>query len=587
MASYASLRRERNVHAVTINDARYLQEALKNTLFNARTRLLTPIVLAVCFSSMAGWPFAAGWAIATLLIEVLGPRAERMRLWSSHPRFATRLAIGYVSLHHGVLAALGVAAALNGGMWGLVCGECMLLALMMYVTVSAKRSALYYYAAIWPLVLSSLGIAAHGLTMSGSQWDRPATLLLGVGLFILHSHHNAKANRLSAIVVEEARDRAEAATAAKSAFVAMVSHELRTPISGIVAGSAELEAAAPNAAIRNNALLITKSARMMRQLLDDLLDLSKLDAGRMSVEEVTFDARDALADAIGFWRPELRRRSLGFRVQGMRQVPRWLVGDPTRLRQILNNLFSNAVKFTETGVITLRATVSSSDDGRVRVNLDVIDTGPGMSEAQLGRLFTAYDQLSASTARTHGGTGLGLHLSREFARLMGGELTATSVLGEGSAFNLTIDVPIAAAPQIVTDEAVIAIDGLRLLIVDDHEVNRQAFSLMLAPIASRIVCAADGEEALELLGADSYDLVLMDIHMPRLGGIEATRRLRASASPSQGAAVIALSGAGSAEDMRACKAAGMDGFVTKPVEARELFTAIEQALVRQPERMAV
>jgi signal transduction histidine kinase/ActR/RegA family two-component response regulator len=576
------------MHAVTINDARYLQEALKNTLFNARTRLLTPIVLAVCFSSMAGWPFAAAWAIATLLVEALGPRAERMRLWSSHRRSAPWLAIGYVSLHHAILAALGVAAALNGGMWGLVCGECMLLALMMYVTVCAKRSAIYYYAAIWPLVLGALGIAAHGLTVSGSQWNRPATLLLGVGLFVLHTHHNAKANRLSAIMVEEARDRAEAATAAKSAFVAMVSHELRTPISGIVAGAAELEAAAPNAAIRNNALLITRSARMMRQLLDDLLDLSKLDAGRMSVEAVTFNARDALADAIGFWRPELRRRSLRFHVQGMRQVPRWLVGDPTRLRQILNNLFSNAVKFTETGGVGLCATVSASDNGRVRLDLDVIDTGPGMSEAQLDRLFTAYDQLSASTARTHGGTGLGLHLSREFARLMGGELTATSILGEGSRFSLTIDVPIAAPPQSVADdEAAVAIDGLQLLIVDDHEVNRQAFSLMLAPICARIVCAADGEEALALLGASTYDLVLMDIHMPRLGGIEATRRLRASSGPSRDAAVIALSGAGSAEDMRACKAAGMDGFVTKPVEARELFTAIEQALVQQPERMAV
>jgi signal transduction histidine kinase len=328
MASCVQLRLERNVLAVTTNDARYLQDALKNTLFNTRTRMLTPIVLAICFSSMTGWPFAAGWAIATLLAEVLGPPAERTTLWSSRPPVATWLAIGYISLYHGVLAALGVAAALNGGMWGLVCGECMLLALMMYVTVRAKRSALYYYSAMWPLVLGSLGIAAYGITASRSHWDRPATLLLGVGLFILHSHHNAEANRSSAIVVEEARDRAEAATAAKSAFVAMVSHELRTPISGIVAGAAELEAAAPNAATRNNALLITKSARMMRQLLDDLLDLSKLEAGRMSVEEVTFQARDTLADAIRFWRPELRRRSLGFRVQGMRQVPRWLVRRP-------------------------------------------------------------------------------------------------------------------------------------------------------------------------------------------------------------------------------------------------------------------
>jgi signal transduction histidine kinase/ActR/RegA family two-component response regulator len=573
--------------AVTTNDARYLQEALKNTLLNARTRALQPILLAVLFSSMTGWRFAAGWVVATFTGEFLGSRAERMSLWSSRPRAACWLASAHLSLYHCVMGALGVAAALNGGMWGLVCGECMLLALMMYVTVCAKRSALYYYASIWPLMLGALGAAAYGLAESGSDWVRPATLLLGVGLFALHTHHNAKANRLTAILVEEAKDRAEAATAAKSAFVAMVSHELRTPISGIVAGAAELEAAAPSAAIRNNALLITQSARMMRQLLNDLLDLSKIEAGRMSVEAEAFDARAALAEAIRFWRPELRRRSLRLRIRGMRPVPRWLVGDPTRLRQILNNLFSNAVKFTETGGVTLSAAVSPSDDGGVRLQLDIVDTGPGMSEAQLGRLFTAYDQLSASTARTHGGTGLGLHLSREFARLMGGDLTAAGVLGEGSSFSLAVDLPIAPTPEVAAEEEAAAIEGLRLLIVDDHAVNRQAFSLMLAPIAAQIACATDGEEALELLGTDAYDLVLMDINMPRLGGVETTRRLRASSSPSRDAVVIALSGSCSAEDVSACRSAGMDGHVVKPVEARELFAAIERALAREPERAVV
>jgi signal transduction histidine kinase/ActR/RegA family two-component response regulator len=485
------------------------------------------------------------------------------------------------------MGLLGVAAALRGGLWGLVCGECMLLALMMYVTVCAKRSAFYYYASIWPLVLGSLGVAGYALVVSGSDWIRAATLLLGVGLFSLHTHHNAKVNRESAIAVEEAKERAEAATAAKSAFVAMVSHELRTPISGIVAGAAELEAVAPTAGIRNNAQLISQSARMMRQLLNDLLDLSKLEAGRMTVEETTFDARAALAEAIRFWRPELRRRSLCFRVEGMRRVPRWLVGDPTRLRQILNNLFSNAVKFTEAGGVTLRVGISPAAEGRVALGLDVIDTGPGMNEAQLGRLFTAYDQLAASTARTHGGTGLGLHLSRNFARLMGGDLTATSLPGAGATFSLTVDLALATPVEVQADPEPVAFGNSRLLIVDDHEVNRRAFSLMLAPISTSITCAADGEEALELLSAEAYDLVLMDINMPRLGGIETARRLRASQGPSRDAAVIALSGSASDEDKRACAAAGMDGFVTKPVEARELFGAIALALAQAPQRVAV
>jgi CheY-like chemotaxis protein len=170
---------------------------------------------------------------------------------------------------------------------------------------------------------------------------------------------------------------------------------------------------------------------------------------------------------------------------------------------------------------------------------------------------------------------------------MGGDLTAAGAPREGATFSLTVDLPLAAAPQSASDADAIAIDGLRVLIVDDHEVNRRAFSLMLAPICGSITCVADGEEALALLSAEAYDLVMMDINMPRLGGIEATRRLRAQSGPSQGAAVVALSGSGSAEDQRACAAAGMDGFVTKPVEARELFAAIEQALVQEPERAAV
>nr|QQZ50698.1 response regulator [Phenylobacterium glaciei] len=207
----------------------------------------------------------------------------------------------------------------------------------------------------------------------------------------------------------------------------------------------------------------------------------------------------------------------------------------------------------------------------------MIDTGPGMTDEQIGGLFTAYGQLSNSVARTHGGTGLGLNISRELARLMGGELVAQSAPGQGATFRLSLDLAVGQA-DVTAEDAPQEHTGLRVLIVDDHEINRRAFTLILRDAVDFISTAENGQDALDTLALEAFDIVLMDLNMPKMGGLEATRALRAGTGPNRRTPVIALTASAARTEIDVCLAAGMNAFVMKPVEAAELFGAIERVL---------
>ena len=238
---------------------------------------------------------------------------------------------------------------------------------------------------------------------------------------------------------------------------------------------------------------------MMRTLLNDLLDMSKIEAGRMQVEDIRFDLRELIQGAVRFWTPAVRKARLRFRLRGSRRLPRWVQGDPTRIRQILNNLFSNALKFTETGAVSLQVAVRELSNDSFELVLEVVDTRPGVNQDQMGRLFNAFDQLHTSTARTHGGTGLGLNISRQLAHLMGGELDAESAQGTGTTFRLSIAMRLAEAPEEVGPAEGQDGDGerdLQVLIVDDHPVNRQAYTLILQPVSSDVVAVESDERAI-------------------------------------------------------------------------------------------
>ncbi|WGM41272.1 ATP-binding protein [Caulobacter sp. NIBR1757] len=404
-----------------------------------------------------------------------------------------------------------------------------------------------------------------------------STMMIAVGLVILNvigawltTEEARKISDDARAEAEARRHEAEEATRAKSAWVAMISHELRTPISAILAGAAETERAG-----HAQGRLINEAGRMMTTLLDDMLDLSKLEAGRMSVEAVDFDLRIAVLDAVRAWRPQARAKGLRMRILGARHLPGWVSGDPTRMRQVINNLLSNALKFTKQGCVTLQLGGAINPDGTYGVTIAVDDTGPGMTPEQLDRLFMPFEQLGAHTARTHGGTGLGLMISRELARLMGGDISVVSAPGKGAVFTLSLTLPAAEAPAAV--QAPQAVEA-RVLVVDDHAVNRQAIALVLAPLGIVPETAGSAEEALERLALESFDAVLMDVYMPDMDGREATRQLRAMKGPNQQVPVIAITASATARDWEACLAAGMTDHVAKPIEPAQLYAALEAAL---------
>ncbi|MDP3747451.1 MAG: response regulator [Phenylobacterium sp.] len=531
----------------------------------ARFRIGVAVAMLAGFGSTVGWAFAFGWVAVYMGLQL----AEHLLL---HRRdLSTFSSLVLLSTNAIVFGAYGAMGPVMDGSWGLACGVVLMCGGLLNTALTSQKSLQAFVASAWPFAFY-LGAMPFAALAVGAEGHHAVALAISAALIVGCTVMIWRSAARALIAEGEARARAEAADAAKSAFVAMVSHELRTPISAILAGAVEAGRAEAAGARASNLELIESSARMMRTLLDDLLDLSKIEAGKMGVEVTPFDLRRLMLETVRFWAPEARRRNLRFRVEGARRVPTWVEGDPTRVRQVLNNLFSNALKFTDSGSVTLK--FAASPDGQA--TLSVIDTGPGMDAAQVGRLFTPYGQASDSVARTHGGTGLGLNISRELARLMGGDLSVESAPGQGAAFHLKVSLPAAAAVSAV--DATQDRQGLRLLIVDDHEVNRRAFTLILQAACDELAVAHDGVEALERLATQRFDLVLMDLNMPRMGGMEAVRRLRAEPGPNQATPVIALTASVAPKEMAVCKAAGMSGFVMKPVEAKELFAAIEQVL---------
>jgi signal transduction histidine kinase/CheY-like chemotaxis protein len=559
---------------------------------NLGLRAGSPLVIALILHLIGGMAWVWIWAAA--YVAILGlelwltqplvrhpevePPAWRRRIFVTMP-FVTSLVFGALSLP--LFASQERFAPTLGGM--LLAGSL----LNVIVVNCALRSATLAAGAPYIFYLLAAPVVARL-----SNPDAPLATALWFGALLLVAAVAVTARTLEQALRSEgeARDEAERrryeaeeAVAAKSAFVAMISHELRTPISAILAGAAKLHQDAPDASARGHAQLIGDAGSMMRTLLNDLLDFSRIEAGRMAVETSPFDLRQTLSDTLRLWRPDAAKKGLKLRIEGAAVLPRWVAGDSLRLRQVLNNLLSNAIKFTERGAVTVQL-VAEPRDGGWRLDMTVVDTGPGIPRDLIGRLFQPFDQLSAEVVRRHGGSGLGLGISRELARLMGGDLTATSVRGQGSRFTLALTVDAAEAP---TDRAPrAAIDGARVLVVDDHVVNRRAIELVLEPFGIRPTLAESGERALELLGTELFDVVLMDVYMPGLDGRDATRALRAGLGLNAATPVIAVTASATEKDWDACQAAGMNAHVAKPIEPAELYAALSTVLAGDDDRVA-
>jgi signal transduction histidine kinase/ActR/RegA family two-component response regulator len=404
------------------------------------------------------------------------------------------------------------------------------------------------------------------------------------------AEETAKALRLekeAAEALRQAKESAEAAARLKSQFLVNMSHELRTPMTGIL-GMLQLTLQEDLAPVLRDYLEMTlSSANSLLRILNDILDMAQFEAGRLIIEEKPFSLRECITQAVDIITPEVRRKGLDFAMSVAEGVPDKLVGDQLRLRQVLLNLIGNAVKFTEGGKVEVLVTAGrANSDGKREFTFTVTDTGIGIHDDKKELLFRAFSQVDPSLTREYGGTGLGLAISKEIVELMGGTISFVSEKGVGTAFSFTIPLGEAGlehyvlpaaeslSPEVITT-APMGERTPRILLAEDEPIVGQLLGLLFKKSNYNLDIAEDGQKAVEMWEKGGYDLVLMDVQMPRLNGLEATRVIREKERVHGGhTPIVAMTAHVRKEDEESCLAAGMDAYLSKPINFKRVSQVI-------------
>lgn len=444
---------------------------------------------------------------------------------------------------------------------------------LIHLVVHNSATRLIFAASATPIALAFLAIGIDASLDAASMLP-----LLTVGLFVyatlmayLAKEQGVRRTAEAMREALQARETAERASAAKSIFLAKMSHELRTPLNGVL-GMAEALKETPRGAedlARIDAIIAC--GRALEDMLADTLDATKIEAGRLDLDPRPADIAAIARETEALFRPAAAEKGLALNYDLSALAEPRAVVDAGRLRQALIHLVSNAVKFTDSGAVLVKARSARGADGNIEAVIEVSDTGRGLAPEDAARVFEPFEQADNSTTRRDGGAGLGLALARGVAEAMGGALDLATRPGAGSTFSFRFSA--APAPPAPAAPAAVSIEGVRVLLVEDNPVNREVVKALLRPLKVKIVEAENGAEALVRLRERAFDVVLMDLHMPVMDGLAAMRAIRAGDPAYSRTPVVALTAAVSAEDRAASFAAGADAFLAKPVR-RDLLAGV-------------
>jgi len=490
----------------------------------------------------------AAWAVAPLLA------------WFSPSYFGRELAIaflisGYV-LVFAQLRSSPKQALIISSPYGLA-------AAIIGVTLIGHPDAFWPFVALIPVTVASLFVL---VTMTMLREDR-------IRAFQEHQAHLIAE-------LEAARDKADAANEAKSNFLGVISHELRTPMNGVLGVAQLLSATRLDGAQREYLAIIRNSGDNLLSLLNDILDMTKIEAGRMNFESIDIQLDDLHRRIVGPFEAQAEAKGLTFVSEFEGEVPAVVRGDPLRVCQVVQNLLSNAVKFTDGGDIRLVTRGRRISERRVAFEFAVYDSGAGISEADMDQLFQPFTQIDASSTRRFGGTGLGLTISRRLANIMGGDISVTSEVGKGSVFVFAVEGEVVhwvdETAEVDADAEMTQEDAMEVLVVEDHAVNRMILEAWMGSTGRRTTTAENGQEAVEIARHQTFDLIVMDVNMPIMDGLTATRLIREGGANAE-TPIVVLSASARNEDQEAGLAAGADAYLNKPIDFRSLAGLMSQA----------